>query len=56
VRAELENHGLQMVETKAARAAAPEPEPTVALGRPRPERPKQPQDEEAPLVQIETKP
>jgi hypothetical protein len=54
-RTELESAGLQMVETRAERASAPEPEAAVQpLGRPRRERPRQGAEDET-LVQIETK-
>lgn len=52
--AALESSGLQMVETKADRASAPEPEIAAPLGRPRPERPQHAAEDE-PLVQVETK-
>jgi len=54
VRAALESSGLQMVETKSDRAAAPAPEPAEPLGRPRAERPRH-RAEDEPLVQVETK-
>ena len=54
-RSELESAGLQMVETRAERASAPEPEAGVQpLGRPRRERPRPSAEDEA-LVQVETK-
>ena len=54
-RTELESVGLQMVETRAERASAPEPEAAVQpLGRPRRERPRASAEDET-LVQVETK-
>jgi hypothetical protein len=54
-RAELESSGLQMVETRAGRASAPEPAADVQpLGRPRRERPRTSTEDDS-LVQIETK-